>query len=312
MSANDELPPLLMPFLPPDGWAVVEPKIYRAAFLGVHHIHFLRSRGIKTVVNMSTDKLSQHVVQGMGKDDNAAPWSGEAITLLEPCAPSGGPMMTASGDEDTATPDLMVMAAAAANQEETRPQISDEIAKEALELILEPKHQPLVLTMAAPGGLEVCTLVGCLRRLQGWALTAVLYEFKIYAPTAPMYDVHRQFVERFDVSIVTLPQNPPDWLSYELALLEEEIAIAEDIERDEASQSENKDADGARQGGANAQGAEGSDDNDATDDEKAMRLARRTHERFYYCPTDDYVPLKSSHVSSDQLSTVIKHDADGD
>lgn len=103
-----------------------------------------------------------------------------------------------------------------------RSQISDEIAKEALQFILEPSHQPLVLTVATSGSLEVATLVGCLRRLQHWALTAILYEFRLFSPNSPIYDVNRQFIERFDISLITLPTHPPDWLQHEQELWNEE------------------------------------------------------------------------------------------
>ena len=49
-----------------------------------------------------------------------------------------------------------------------RSHISDEIAKDALQFVLNPSNHPLLLTVSSAGGLEVATLVGCLRRLQHW------------------------------------------------------------------------------------------------------------------------------------------------
>mmetsp|Transcript_25633 Transcript_25633/g.57502 ORF Transcript_25633/g.57502 Transcript_25633/m.57502 type:complete len:227 (+) Transcript_25633:107-787(+) len=174
--------------VPPDGWAVVESGIYRATSLAQTHVSFLKLTGVRTVVNLSTAQLRL-----------AGSLEASGIRVFQPCATQG----------------------------EQRSQISDEIAKEALQFVLEPAHQPLALTHStkeASGSLDVAALVGCLRRLQHWALTAILYEFKLFAPKAPMYDVSRQFIERFDVSLVTLPAKSPEWLMYEEEVYEEELS----------------------------------------------------------------------------------------
>ena len=39
-----------------------------------------------------------------------------------------------------------------------------------------------------------------------------------------VYHALRQFIERFDVTLVALPDEPPPWLSIELELQEDELA----------------------------------------------------------------------------------------
>lgn len=103
-----------------------------------------------------------------------------------------------------------------------RSHISDEIVKEVLQFILETKNQPLVLTVSIVGSLEVSCLIGCLRRVQHWALTSILYEFRLFSPNSSIYDVNRQFIEKFDISLVTFPQEIPNWLKHEIELWKEE------------------------------------------------------------------------------------------
>jgi hypothetical protein len=121
---------------PPDGWACVESGIYRANALSQANVSFFRLTGVRTVVNMSTVNLRL-----------ANSLSSAGMTVFQPCV--------SSARDDTESP-----------EDDTRSQISDEIAKECLQYLLESSHHPLVLTAPNSGGLEVATLVGCLRRLQ--------------------------------------------------------------------------------------------------------------------------------------------------
>jgi len=127
----------------------------------------------------------------------------------------------------------------------TTTHISDEIIKESLQLLLDPSHQPLVLTVATTGSgtLEVATLVGCLRRMQHWALTAILYEFRLFTPTSSIYDVNRQFIEKFDITLVTLPKEIPEWLQHEQELWMEEIGHDSEDEEEEGENNEEEDRD---------------------------------------------------------------------
>lgn len=76
---------------------------------------------------------------------------------------------------------------------------------------------------------ESGTLVGCLRKLEGWNFSSIITEvngivlfhimvvnwiiqqYRAYAGTKARY-VNEQFIELFDLDLVTLPPNLPDWL----------------------------------------------------------------------------------------------------
>jgi hypothetical protein len=188
---------------PPEGWAIVELSIYRATTITNSHIPFLKLKGCNTVVNLASQSFHGSLV-------NAIEAAG--MGLYQPCV-SQANLPAASTDN--------------------RSQISDEIVKDVLEFVLEPSFQPLVLTGSrASNGVEVAALVGCLRRVQTWAFTAILLEYRLFAPTSAHNDVNRQFIERFDVSLVHLPDDPPEWLGHQQALLQAELVPPSASEED--------------------------------------------------------------------------------
>lgn len=60
---------------------------------------------------------------------------------------------------------------------------------------------------------------------QRWALTSILYEFKLYSPTNPQHDVHRnrQFIELFDTSLVNVPDSAGIAVERELSAEEAQL-----------------------------------------------------------------------------------------
>lgn len=178
---------------PPDGWALVEQHIYRSNSLSAQQLPFLKHIGICTIVSLSRDAVRETLATALEV---------ESIALHQPCAPTHK------------------------NEMEARVFISEEVVKETLQFALCPQNHPLLLTHANPGGLEVATLVGCLRRFQCWAISSILYEYRLFTHSPILYDANKQFIEHFDVSLVTLPSQIPEWLQYQDELLESECKAA--------------------------------------------------------------------------------------
>lgn len=88
--------------------------------------------------------------------------------------------------------------------------ISEEIVLEALELILNPRNHPLMI-MCNLGRHRTGTIVGCLRKLQKWSLTAIFEEYRRYAG-AKVRVLNEQFIELFDTDLVRIPTHKPHWL----------------------------------------------------------------------------------------------------
>jgi hypothetical protein len=65
-------------------------------------------------------------------------------------------------------------------------------------------------------------LVGCLRRLQGWSVTTVIDEYRMYSRGRTRFAVE-QFLELFDTDLVYVdPVTQPSWLSQHRALCDKE------------------------------------------------------------------------------------------
>ncbi|KAL1525714.1 hypothetical protein AB1Y20_020558 [Prymnesium parvum] len=83
-------------------------------------------------------------------------------------------------------------------------------------------HHP-VLIMSSSGSHQVGTVIGCLRRLQQWSLTAILSEYRAFAaPTPRLWCEH--FIEQFDVDLISLPPQVPLWFEVQQQMLMAEQA----------------------------------------------------------------------------------------
>ena len=98
--------------------------------------------------------------------------------------------------------------------------VSEEVIKEGLEIILNEDMHP-VLVMCATGVQETGTLVGCLRKLQNWSFSSIIVEYRSFAGNRGRY-VNEQFIELFDLDLITLPPNLPGWFKEHRRLLKEE------------------------------------------------------------------------------------------
>ena len=68
---------------------------------------------------------------------------------------------------------------------------------------LDARNHP-VLVCCTSGIFQTAPLVGCLRRVQNWGLTAILDEYRAFAGPKGRI-AHEQYIEFFDVDLVTLP-----------------------------------------------------------------------------------------------------------
>lgn len=88
--------------------------------------------------------------------------------------------------------------------------ISEELVKEALEVVLDRRNHPMLI-MCTSGVHLTGTVVGCLRRLQQHSFTSIMDELRSFAhPTHTRY-ANETFIEFFDVDLVSLPQDLPRW-----------------------------------------------------------------------------------------------------
>ncbi|KAI8143532.1 protein-tyrosine phosphatase [Fennellomyces sp. T-0311] len=165
-------------YTPPEQFGIVEPGIYRSDMLQPLHFPFIKQINFKTVVMLSPEMPNR-----------------VTSNLMEEC----GMKLVHLG-----------MATWKPTQPSTWRPVSEELIKEGLELILNSDTHP-VLIMCTSGIHETGTLVGCLRKLEGWNFSSIITEYRAYAGTKARY-VNEQFIELFDLDLVTLPEDLPGWL----------------------------------------------------------------------------------------------------
>jgi len=88
--------------------------------------------------------------------------------------------------------------------------VPEDVILEGLNLLLDRANYPIAI-MCGLGRHQTGTLVGCLRKLQGWNLTSILEEYRRYAGTKQR-QLNEQFIELFDIDLVEIPKCPPSFL----------------------------------------------------------------------------------------------------
>ncbi|GES86682.1 probable tyrosine-protein phosphatase DG1060 isoform X3 [Rhizophagus clarus] len=98
--------------------------------------------------------------------------------------------------------------------------VSEELIKDGLEMALDVGNHP-ILVLCTSGIHETGTFVGCLRKLQNWNFSSIVAEYRSYAGNKVRY-VNEQFIELFDMDLITLPHNLPSWFIEQQKLLQQE------------------------------------------------------------------------------------------
>lgn len=60
------------------------------------------------------------------------------------------------------------------------------------------------------------TVLGCLRRLQGWSLSAIIDEYRHHAGRVKTRFWNEQYIELFDTDLVAIPTKPAPWFAVHL------------------------------------------------------------------------------------------------
>jgi len=164
---------------PPLRFGIVEPGVYRSNALAPPNFAFIESLSLRTVVYLSPD-LPSAAVQAL---------------------------YTRAGV------DVHSVGLAVWSPKKSWQPVSDELVKEALEIVLDARRHP-VLVVCSSGAHQTGAVVGCLRRLQQWNLVAILAEYRRFAGDKRRFR-NEQFVELFDVDLLTLPEALPSWFPRE-------------------------------------------------------------------------------------------------
>ncbi|OHT01872.1 Tyrosine phosphatase family protein [Tritrichomonas foetus] len=80
----------------------------------------------------------------------------------------------------------------------------DELVKLSLQYILDRDNQPMLISSSST--LHLCTIIGCLRKIQGWDLCSIMEEFRRFTPEQP-FSLYKNYIELFDFDLVNIPEN---------------------------------------------------------------------------------------------------------
>ena len=149
---------------PPMHFAMVAPGVYRSGYPTRHNLAFLHNLGLRTIVNLEPTPHAADLLSWISEHD---------IKVVEAdVAACMEPFVVAS---------------------------EEEIAR-VLRILLDASNHP-VLVHSLRGQARVGVVIGCLRRLQNWSLTATFDEYRRFAGiTANLLDL--QCIELFDIHAV--------------------------------------------------------------------------------------------------------------
>lgn len=152
-------------FLAPENFGIVETGVYRSAFPRTKNISFLRQLGLRAVVPLVPEDYP--------------------TAMLDFYSQSGIRLISHGLD---------------GNKWPHKELDNDEVLRTIL-TILDPANRPLLIH-CNKGKHRTGSIVGCLRKFRGWALSCIFHEYLHYA--APKSRLEDQlFIENFDESTIS-------------------------------------------------------------------------------------------------------------
>lgn len=148
--------------LAPENFSMVESGVYRSAFPRSKNIPFLRSLGLRSVVALIPEDYPVHMTD-----------------FYAQC----GVRLISHGLDGNKWPFK---------------EIDESDIKKVLNDVMNPLNRPLLIH-CNKGKHRTGSVVGCLRKLRGWALSSIVSEYMLFAaPKTRLED--QRYIEDFDVA----------------------------------------------------------------------------------------------------------------
>jgi tyrosine-protein phosphatase OCA1 len=161
--------------IPPLNFGMVEEEVYRCGMPNQLNFPFLEKLRLRCVICMLPDDLPRHFATWLDDQGTRCVHLGESMQMRSPWKP-----------------------------------VPEDVILEGLSILLDPSNYPLAV-MCSLGRHQTGTLIGCLRKLQGWNLASIIDEYRRYAGSKHR-QLNEQFIELFDIDLVDIPLNPPRFL----------------------------------------------------------------------------------------------------
>jgi tyrosine-protein phosphatase OCA1 len=159
-------------FIPPQNFGMVETDLFRSGQPNELNFPFIEKLHLRTVINLAPDELPPALLTWLEEQRVELVHLGEDVGKRSPWKP-----------------------------------VSEEMVLEGLHVLLNPSSFP-VLVMCNFGRHRTGTIIGCLRKLQGWSLSSILEEYRRHAGSK-FRQLNEQFIELFDTDLVPLPPRRP-------------------------------------------------------------------------------------------------------
>jgi len=186
---------------PPASFGNVESNVYRSAFPTEVNYGFLQTLNLKTVVILGGSGTA--LSASTSNDPPPSFWSFledlsiRAIVVGTPAA------AVASPHDDVQQPQQHSFS-------QPQPRLSEEMVVCSLQALVDPANHPVLITCAS-GKYLTGAVVGCLRKMQHWALVCVFEEYRRFAGQR-LHQQHEQFVELFDTDLVVVGPGSADFV----------------------------------------------------------------------------------------------------
>ncbi|KAI9784090.1 MAG: hypothetical protein M1839_002594 [Geoglossum umbratile] len=171
---EEELPPRPMPLVPPLGFAMVVPGVYRSGHPLEINFPMLEKLKLRTIVYLADQEYAEENIQWCARS-NIRIFHQRIANVREPYLDNNPAAVTA-----------------------------------ALKVLLDKRNHP-VLVHSNKGKHRVGVLVGCMRKLlQRWSLAAIHAEYGRFAGEKGEADL--EFIELFDPGLVVEKEWAPAWV----------------------------------------------------------------------------------------------------
>ncbi|KAK6465426.1 protein tyrosine/serine phosphatase [Scheffersomyces coipomensis] len=185
-------PPTLR-IIPPLNFCPVEKQLYRSGQPSIINQSFLQDLNLKTIVWLANEEPNDDFLEFCQyKNINI-----EFVGIINEYYDHDGNLNTNNTNHITVNP---------------WDSLNESTIKKALEIILNKENYPL-LTCCGMGRHRTGTVIGCLRRLQGWNLASVSEEYRRFTGARGGRILVELLIESFDITSVDIdPSKVPEWL----------------------------------------------------------------------------------------------------
>ncbi|CAO1624231.1 unnamed protein product [Jaminaea pallidilutea] len=177
--------------VPPNNFGMVEEDLYRSGAPDAINIPFLAKLQLKSVLWLAPEEPGPHLF---------ALCQAHQIDLYHLGNPHHYQRQRSQGDSSGGAGTVVSSSSSVGVTSSAWEPITEELVLQALHLLVQPSTYPAIV-MCNQGRHRTGTVIGTFRKLQRWALSSILEEYRRYAGSKIRL-MNEQFIELFDIDLV--------------------------------------------------------------------------------------------------------------